>query len=81
VASEHDLYKTMGNICVCIEFELLKVKVPSFFLQSLRYAGARVFRTESDCGTLLERVVGCQNPPQIEVDGKRRYTHDSGMQM
>jgi hypothetical protein len=32
VATEHDLYKTMGNIGVCIEFELLKVKVPSVFL-------------------------------------------------
>ena len=32
MATEHNLYKTIRNIYVCIEFELLKVKVPSVFL-------------------------------------------------
>ncbi len=36
--SEHDLYKIMGNICVCIEFELLKVKVPSVFLGTVGFS-------------------------------------------
>jgi hypothetical protein len=32
VASEHDLYKNMGNIDECIDFEMFKVKVPIIFL-------------------------------------------------
>jgi hypothetical protein len=37
VATEHDLYKTIENIGVCIEFELPKVKVPSFFLGTVGF--------------------------------------------
>jgi hypothetical protein len=31
VTTAHDLHRTMGNINVCTESELLKVKVPIFF--------------------------------------------------
>lgn len=32
VAMEHDLCKNIGNINVCIDFKMLKVKVPMIFL-------------------------------------------------
>ena len=32
MATEHNLYKNMGDIDVCTEFEMLKVKVPISFL-------------------------------------------------
>jgi hypothetical protein len=38
VATEHNLYKTIRNIYVCIEFELLKVKVPSVFLGTVGFS-------------------------------------------
>jgi hypothetical protein len=41
VATEHDLYKTIGNIDVCIEFELLKVKVPIVFLGTVGFSPPR----------------------------------------
>jgi len=38
VAAEHDLYKAIGNTGVCIEFELLKVKVPIIFLGTVGFS-------------------------------------------
>jgi hypothetical protein len=41
VATEQDLFKTIGNIGVCIEFELLKVKVPIVFLGIVGFSPPR----------------------------------------
>jgi hypothetical protein len=38
VATEYDLYKTIGNIDVCTEYELRKVKVPVFFLGTVGFS-------------------------------------------
>jgi hypothetical protein len=37
LATEHDLYKTIGDIDVCTEFEILKVKVPIVFLGTVGF--------------------------------------------
>ena len=41
VATEHYLYRTMGNIYICIKFELLGVKVPSIFLGTVGFSPPR----------------------------------------
>jgi hypothetical protein len=38
VATKHDLYKNIGDIDVCIEFEMLKVKVPIIFLGTVGFS-------------------------------------------
>jgi hypothetical protein len=38
VATEHDIYKTMGIINVCTESELYKVKVPVVFLGTVGFS-------------------------------------------
>jgi hypothetical protein len=35
---EYDLYKIIGNVDVCIEFELLEVKVPIIFLGTVGFS-------------------------------------------
>ena len=41
VAIAHDLYRTMGNIDVCAESELLEVKVPIVFLGTVGFSPRR----------------------------------------
>ena len=38
MATEHDLYKNIVDIDVCIEFEMLKVKVPIIFLGTVGFS-------------------------------------------
>jgi hypothetical protein len=38
VATEHDLYQNIGDIDVCIEFEVVKVKVPIIFLGTVGFS-------------------------------------------
>jgi hypothetical protein len=38
VATERDLYKIIGDIDVCIKFDLLKVKVPIIFLGTVGFS-------------------------------------------
>jgi hypothetical protein len=38
VATEHDLYKSIGDVNVCTEFEMLKVKVPINFLGTVGFS-------------------------------------------
>ena len=38
VATEHDLYKNIGDIDMCTEFEKHKVKVPVIFLGSVGFS-------------------------------------------
>jgi len=38
VATEHDLYKNIGAIDVCTEFEMLQVKVPIIFLGTVGFS-------------------------------------------
>jgi hypothetical protein len=35
---EHDLYKNMGDIDVCIEFDMFEVKVPIIFLGTVGFS-------------------------------------------
>jgi hypothetical protein len=35
---EHDLYKNIGDIYVCTDFEILKVKVPIIFLGTVGFS-------------------------------------------
>jgi hypothetical protein len=44
VVTEHDLYKNIGDIDVCTEFKMLKLKVPIIFLGQVvsRYLGRDV---------------------------------------
>jgi hypothetical protein len=37
VATEHDLYKNIGDVDVCTEFEMLKVKVLIIFLGTVGF--------------------------------------------
>lgn len=41
MVTAHDLYKTMGNSNVCIESELLEVKVPIVFLGTVGFSPPR----------------------------------------
>jgi hypothetical protein len=41
VATEYDLYKIIGTLDVCIEFKLLKVKVPVIFLGTVGFSARR----------------------------------------
>ena len=41
VATAHDMYRTMGNIDVCTESELLVVKVPIVFLGMVGFSPPR----------------------------------------
>jgi len=41
VAIEHDLYKNIGDVEVCTEFEVLKVKVPNIFLGTVGFSPLR----------------------------------------
>jgi hypothetical protein len=41
VATEHDLYKIIGDINVCAEFEMLKIKVPIIFLGTVGFSPPR----------------------------------------
>ena len=41
MATVHDLYRTMGNIDVCTESELLEVKVPIVFLGTVGFSPPR----------------------------------------
>jgi hypothetical protein len=38
MAIERNLYKEIGNINVCIEFEMLKIKVPIIFLGTVGFS-------------------------------------------
>jgi hypothetical protein len=38
VATEHDLYKNIGGVDVCTEFEMLKVNVPIIFLGTVGFS-------------------------------------------
>jgi hypothetical protein len=38
VATEHDSYKIIGDVDVCTEFEMLKVKVPIIFLGTVGFS-------------------------------------------
>jgi hypothetical protein len=37
-ATEHDLYKNIGDVDVCIEFEMLEVKVPIISLGTVAFS-------------------------------------------
>jgi hypothetical protein len=73
VATEHDLYKTIGNIDVCIEFELLKVKVPIDFLGTVGFSPPRegrylVLLWPTNPIQKIAQVRGCaQAPPRISI--------------
>lgn len=41
MATEHNLYKNIGDIDVCTEFEMLKVKVPITFLGTVGFSPLR----------------------------------------
>ena len=41
MATEHDLYKNIGDVDVCIEFEMPKVKVPIIFLGTVGFSPPR----------------------------------------
>ena len=41
VATEHDLYNNIGDFDVCIEFEMLKVKVPINFFATVGFSARR----------------------------------------
>jgi hypothetical protein len=41
VATEHNLYKKIGDIDLCVEFEMLKVKVPIIFLGTVGFSPPR----------------------------------------
>jgi len=41
VPTAHDLYRTMGNIDVCIESKLLEVNVPIVFLGTVGFSPPR----------------------------------------
>lgn len=38
MATEHDLYKIMGDFDVCAEFKMLKVKVLNIFLGTVGFS-------------------------------------------
>ena len=38
MAIEHDLYKNMGDIDVCTEFDMFEVKVPIIFLGTVGFS-------------------------------------------
>lgn len=38
MATGHDLYKNIGDIGVCTEFKMLKVKVPVIFLGTVDFS-------------------------------------------
>jgi hypothetical protein len=42
VATEHDIYKNMGDIYVCTDFKMLKVKVPIIFLGTVGFSLPRM---------------------------------------
>ena len=46
MATEHDLYKIIGDIDVCTEFEMLQVKVPISFLGTVGFSLRREGRYE-----------------------------------
>ena len=41
MATEHKLYKNIGDMYVCIDFEILKVKVPIIFLGTVGFSLCR----------------------------------------
>jgi hypothetical protein len=41
VAMERDVYKEIGDIDVCIKFEMLKIKVPITFLGTVGFSPRR----------------------------------------
>jgi len=41
VATAHDLYRTIVNINVCVEFKLFKVKVPLIFFGTVGFSRRR----------------------------------------
>jgi hypothetical protein len=41
VVTEYDLYKIIRTLDVCIEFELLKAKVPVIFLGTVGFSARR----------------------------------------
>ncbi len=41
MATEHNLYENIGDIDVCTEFEMLKVKVPIIFLGTAGFSPLR----------------------------------------
>jgi hypothetical protein len=41
VAIEHNLYKNIGDIYVCTDFEMLKVKVPDIFFGTEGFSARR----------------------------------------
>jgi len=47
LATEHDLYKKIGDFDVCIEFEIFKVKVPINFLGTVGFSLRREGRYNS----------------------------------
>jgi hypothetical protein len=53
---EHDLYKNIENIYVCIDFEMLKVKVPIIFFGTQGFPARRDGHYCSLFNHLLKRV-------------------------
>jgi hypothetical protein len=48
VATEHDLYKNIGDVDVCIEFNIFEVKVLSVFLSTVGFSRRRDGRYSYD---------------------------------
>jgi hypothetical protein len=70
---EHDLYKNMGDIDVCIEFDMFEVKVPIIFSVQWvsRYVGRdvtvlEVFLNFQSRGRKSCRLLRLNNP-QVEI--------------
>jgi hypothetical protein len=62
VATEHGLYKNIGDVDVCTEFEMLKVEVPIIFLGTVGFSLLRdgryflffIFILNNHCGELSQ---------------------------
>jgi hypothetical protein len=74
VVTNHDLSKTIGNIDVCIEFELLQVKVPIVFLGTVGFSLPREGRYPSTAGLVDPSLSNAPSPsrPNVEACENRR---------
>ena len=75
VAAEHNLYEYIGDIDVCTEFEMLKVRVPMIFLGTVGFSPLREGRYRGD-DILTELVVDnvCNGFWIMTID-KRKSDH------
>jgi len=61
VAIEHDLYKNIGDIYVCTDFEMLEVEVPTIFFGTQGFSARRNGRYANT--RIIEGVGGI--PPAV----------------